>query len=78
MGFQYIRIFRLNRVRYELGTAFPAAGKVSDIANRFGFWHMGQFAKDYKYFFGELPSATLKKSCGVQLLKFSIMSVLSE
>lgn len=34
---------------------------ISDIANIWGFWHMGQFAKDYKKFYGELPSETLKK-----------------
>ena len=34
---------------------------ISDIANIWGFWHMGQFAKDYKQFYGELPSETLKK-----------------
>jgi len=34
---------------------------ISDIANMWGFWHMGQFAKDYKQFYGELPSETLKK-----------------
>lgn len=33
--------------------------RVSDIANRRGFWHMGLFARDYRSFFGELPSTTL-------------------
>jgi len=32
------------------------------MANRHGFWHMGQFAKDYKNLFGELPSQTLSKN----------------
>jgi AraC-like DNA-binding protein len=31
---------------------------ISDIANIWGFWHMGQFAKDYKQYYGELPSET--------------------
>lgn len=31
---------------------------ISDVANRWGFWHMGQFAKDYRLRFGELPSQT--------------------
>ena len=32
---------------------------VADAANEWGFWHMGQFAKDYRRMFGELPSETL-------------------
>lgn len=32
---------------------------VSDAANEMGFWHLGQFAKDYRTFFGELPTQTL-------------------
>jgi AraC family transcriptional regulator, ethanolamine operon transcriptional activator len=33
---------------------------VQDIAARWGFWHLSQFAQDYRKLFGELPSATLK------------------
>ena len=33
--------------------------KILNIANDWGFWHMGQFAADYKSLFGELPSETL-------------------
>jgi AraC-like DNA-binding protein len=32
---------------------------IVDVANEWGFWHMGQFAKDYRALFGELPSETL-------------------
>ncbi len=35
-------------------------GVVEKTARKFGFYHMGQFAKSYKEFFGELPSQTLK------------------
>jgi AraC family ethanolamine operon transcriptional activator len=31
---------------------------VTDVANTWGFWHMDQFAADYKRQFGELPSET--------------------
>ncbi len=31
---------------------------VTDVANSWGFWHMGQFAADYRRQFGELPSET--------------------
>jgi len=57
----YIRTYRLNRVRRDLIRSNPSAAKVVDIANIWGFWHMGQFAKDYREFFKELPSATLKE-----------------
>jgi len=38
----------------------PEENKVSDVANKWGVWHMGQFAQDYRRTFGELPSDTLK------------------
>lgn len=55
---QYLRISRLNGVRRNLMDA--RHGKtVSDIATHWGFWHLSQFAKDYKQLFGESPSQTL-------------------
>lgn len=57
---QYLRIIRLNAVRRELRQK-PAANRlVGDIAARWGFWHLGRFASDYKAMFGELPSETLR------------------
>ena len=32
-----------------------------DVAARWGFWHLSQFAVDYKKLFGELPSRTLRR-----------------
>ena len=52
---------RLSSVRAELVLA-RADARVADVANRWGFWHMGQFARDYKTMFGELPSETLRSS----------------
>ena len=49
---------RLSSVRAELLRA-PADSQIADIANGWGFWHMGQFASVYREAFGELPSATL-------------------
>jgi len=34
---------------------------IADVANRWGFWHMGQFARDYRRQFGELPSQTTQQ-----------------
>jgi AraC family ethanolamine operon transcriptional activator len=33
---------------------------VHEIARRWGFWHIGEFAADYRRLFGELPSQTFK------------------
>lgn len=52
---------RLNAVRRELRAADPTKAKVTDIANRWGFWHLGQFAADYRAWFDELPSQTLRR-----------------
>lgn len=54
---QYLRISRLNGVRRAIITSsehYP----ILDIAAQWGFWHMSQFAKDYKKLFSELPSET--------------------
>ena len=53
-----ILAYRLNGVRDELRSSDPA-GIVSDIANAWGFWHLGDFARVYRNEFGELPSETL-------------------
>jgi AraC-like DNA-binding protein len=55
----YLLAIRLNGVRRELRGADPSSTKIIDVANRWGFWHMGQFAADYRRLFGELPSETL-------------------
>jgi AraC-like DNA-binding protein len=59
---------RLSSVRVELLHA-SADTLVADVANRWGFWHMGQFANDYKGMFGELPSETLGQLRMQELIK---------
>jgi AraC family ethanolamine operon transcriptional activator len=56
----YLKSMRLDAARRDLGRSDPDA-KIADIANRHGFWHMGQFAADYRKQFGELPSNTLRR-----------------
>jgi AraC family ethanolamine operon transcriptional activator len=56
----YLQAYRLNGVRKTLRQADPEATKIVDVANRWGFWHMGQFARDYQKLSGELPSETLR------------------
>ena len=58
----YLQMQRLNNVHKELFTSSAADTTVADVARRQGFWHMGQFAADYKRLFGRLPSATLNNS----------------
>jgi AraC-like DNA-binding protein len=55
----YLNRQRLSAVRAELLRS-PPETRVTSIANRWGFWHMGQFANDYRNLFGELPSQTNK------------------
>ena len=55
----YLHALRLNAVRRILRN-HNLSPVIADVANSQGFWHMGQFAADYKKMFGELPSATLK------------------
>ena len=55
----YINAIRLNSVHKQLRVAEPESLHVVDAANRLGFWHMGQFAADYRKIFGENPSITL-------------------
>lgn len=55
----YLEFYRLNAVRKMLRKRDPSTTKIIDVANRWGFWHMGKFAGDYHKLFGELPSQTL-------------------
>jgi AraC family ethanolamine operon transcriptional activator len=70
----YINMVRLNGLHKELINGVTSNLNISDCANDWGFWHMGQLAKDYKRMFGELPSETLRtviasdKLAGVDLL----------
>lgn len=58
----YIRDQRLARVHAELVASDPADGvRVSDVAVRWGFSHLGRFSEVYRRRFGELPSATLQR-----------------
>lgn len=58
---QYIQAYRLSRVRARLRKTEGPSMRISDAANEYGFWHMGQFARDYQRMFDELPSATARR-----------------
>ncbi len=57
----YLCARRLVGARRELLRAVAGSTRVQSVANDWGFWHLGQFAKDYQRFFDELPSQTLQK-----------------
>jgi len=55
---RYLRISRLNAVRRTLLAGIRDDETILRIAERWGFWHAGQFAHDYSQLFGENPSQT--------------------
>ncbi|MBJ9624231.1 helix-turn-helix domain-containing protein [Burkholderia multivorans] len=55
----YLRALRLNGARRDL--CGRAAGSVQDVAEAWGFWHLSQFATDYRRLFGKRPSDTLRE-----------------
>ena len=55
----YLRTLRLNGARRDL--CGRAAGSVQDVAEAWGFWHLSQFATDYRRLFGKRPSETLRE-----------------
>lgn len=57
---KFLKAARLNQVRRALSDAADER-PVSVIAADWGFWHPGQFAKDYKGLFGENPSQTRER-----------------
>jgi AraC family ethanolamine operon transcriptional activator len=59
---QYLRAIRLNGARRHLRAAALQGQGVQDVAAHWGFWHLSQFACDYRKLFGETPSDTLR--CG--------------
>lgn len=55
----YLRYVRLNGVRTDLiSNKEPIL--ISEVAAKWGFWHMGMFSTYYKNLFGEQPSETRK------------------
>jgi AraC-like DNA-binding protein len=54
----YLKARRLNAVRTALRLACTDVC-IADVAGAHGFWHMGQFAADYRRMFGERPSETM-------------------
>ncbi|WP_323119346.1 helix-turn-helix domain-containing protein [Burkholderia alba] len=56
----YLRTLRLNGARRDL--CGRDAGSVQDVAAAWGFWHLSQFATDYRRMFGNRPSEALRRA----------------
>ena len=56
----YLKFRRLQLVRRALRSGGAYAGLVKSAALSHGFWHLGNFARDYRMYFGESPSETLQ------------------
>jgi AraC-like DNA-binding protein len=58
----YAILRRMQMARCALQKGDPAVCHVTDIATDHGFWELGRFAVNYRQFFGESPTTTLKRS----------------
>jgi len=57
---EWLRVERLNRVRQDLLNS-SHCNSVTDVAVRWGFFHLGRFSNYYRELFGELPVETLSR-----------------
>jgi transcriptional regulator GlxA family with amidase domain len=58
----YLTRVGLHRVRKALQAAPRASTTITAEALNQGFWHLGEFSRAYRDCFGELPSATLRRT----------------
>jgi AraC family ethanolamine operon transcriptional activator len=57
----YLKTQRLNQVYRELRDSDPSEVLIKQVAYSKGFYHLGNFCRDYKKLFCESPSNTLKR-----------------
>lgn len=56
---EHLRRTRLERARQSLLAGDPVTTSVTDVAARWGFFHLGRFSQAYRAAYQELPSQTL-------------------
>lgn len=59
---ELLRIHRLNLAHRDLVLSRDRPARVTDIAMQHGFLHLGRFSEQYRRFFGETPSQTLRRA----------------
>jgi AraC family ethanolamine operon transcriptional activator len=58
----HLKMRRMGMVRAMLLSRASPWRSVKAAALSHGFWHLSQFAQDYRAFYGEAPSATLARA----------------
>jgi AraC-like DNA-binding protein len=58
---EYQQYIRLNGIRDTILNVKDPHTTLSEIAARYNYYHLGHFSTEYKKFFGESPSETLRK-----------------
>ena len=61
---RFLKLRRMSMVRAALRSYEGPMPLVKSVALAHGFWHLGQFAHDYRKTFGEMPSETLARARG--------------
>jgi len=59
---QYLRLRRMQQVHRALRNENPVTARVAEVAERYGIRDPGRFATNYRAVYGELPSATLRRT----------------
>jgi AraC family ethanolamine operon transcriptional activator len=59
---RYLKLRRMSMVRAALHSYEGRVPLIKSVALGHGFWHLGQFAHDYRAIFGETPSDTLVRA----------------
>lgn len=58
----WFRSMKLNAIHHELRQSHDADIRISDLAMRWGFLHLGRFSLEYRRLFGESPRETLQRT----------------
>jgi AraC-like DNA-binding protein len=60
----YLRRVRLERVHADMSASDGGSATVASVAHRWGFTHLGRFARAYRAQYGDLPFQTLRRRTG--------------